>query len=245
MLDKSIFISTDKAVARAGSDDPREIMDAYNIELVDLHGTIVAYAVRISYLVYIGINKKLDDFTWALAAWHELTHVFEKDINDPAFMKMENGIFVQEVDSYFISQREKVCNLVSADHNIDTGIVREMIGYDNPVMKDYRNLCTAQKDVAKAYEQLRSTVRLGAYGTKLACKMADYEHQMRTLNDRRTDLEAEMLQMGCTNTLSQIAAEIGCSVTILKYKLEAMRLRGMDINLQELASFDKVFDKLA
>ena len=45
---------------------------------------------------------------------------------------------------------------------------------------------------------------------------------------------------------SQIAAELGCSLTVLKYKLEAMRLRGMDdINLQELASYDKVFDKLA
>ena len=245
MLDKSIFISTDRAAARAGSDDPREIMEKYNFGLVDLNGTIIAYAVRISRLVYIGINRKLDAFTWALAAWHELTHVFEKDIDDPAFIKMEKGIFVQEVDSRFISRREKVCNLVSADHNIDTGIVREMIGYDDPVMKDYRHLCAAQKDVTRAYEQLRSTVKHDVYGAKLACKMADYEQQIRTLNDRRADLEAEMLQMGCTRTLSQIAAELGCSVTILKYKLEAMRLRGMDINLQELASFDKVFDKLA
>ena len=247
MLDKSIFISTDTAIAAAGSDDPFAVMEHYNIPLLPLHGTIIAYAVRISYLALIGINEKLDPFVRALAAWHELTHVFEKDIDDPAFaFKEDKGIFTMEVDSWSISRREKACNLVSADHNIDTGVVREMIGYDNPVMKDYRKLCSAQRDTTKAYEQLRSSLALTAHGTLVSCRMAEYEKQLRSLNNRRMDLEAEMLGMGCTMTLPQIAAELGCSLTVLKYKLEAMRLRGMDdINLQELASYDKVFDKLA
>jgi len=245
MLDKSIFISTDAAIAAAGTSDPYAVMEYHNIPLVPLYGTIIAYAVRISYLALIGINEKLDPFTKALAAWHELTHVFEKDIDDPAFaFKEDNGIFTMEVDSHFISKREKVCNLVSADHNIDTGLVSEMIGYDNSVMKDYRKLCSAQREVSRAYEQLRSSLSRTAHGTGAACRMAQYEKQLRALNNRRIDLEAEMLADNCTMTLPQIAAELGCSLTVLKYKLEAMRLRGMDIDLQELASFDKIFEKL-
>jgi len=247
MLDKSIFISTDTAIAATGSDDPFAVMEYYNIPLIPLYGTIIAYAVRISYLAMIGINEKLDRFIRSLVAWHELTHVFERDIDDPAFaFKEDKGIFTMEVDSWFISRREKVCNLVSADHNIDTGLVREMIGYDNSIMKDYRKLCAAQRETTKAYEQLRSSLALNTHGTAVSCRMAEYEKQLQSLNNRRIDLEAVMIADNCTMSLSQIAAELGCSVTVLKYKLEAMRLRGMDdINLQELAAFDKVFDKLA
>ena len=245
MLDKSIFISTDAAIAAAGTSDPFAVMECHNIPLIPLHGTIIAYAVRISSLALIGINVKLDPFTRALAAWHELTHVFEGDIDDPAFtFKEDKGIFTMEVDSYFISKREKVCNLVSADHNIDTGLVREMIGYDNSVMRDYRKLCSAQREIGEAYEQLRSSLSLTTHGASTACQMVEYEKQLRVLNNRRIDLETEMLADNCTMPLPQIAAQLGCSLTVLKYKLEAMRLRGMDIDLQELASFDKVFEKL-
>ena len=36
MLDKSIFISTDTAIAAAGSDDPFAVMEYYNIPLIPI-----------------------------------------------------------------------------------------------------------------------------------------------------------------------------------------------------------------
>ena len=47
--------------------------------------------------------------------------------------------------------------------------------------------------------------------------------------------------MNCVLSLSEIAHEIGTTETILKYKLEAMRIRGHDIDIQELERYDRVF----
>ena len=42
-------------------------------------------------------------------------------------------------------------------------------------------------------------------------------------------------------SISEIAKELGTTDTILKYKIEAMRIRGYDIDIQELERYDQVF----
>ena len=48
--------------------------------------------------------------------------------------------------------------------------------------------------------------------------------------------------LGCCRTFSEIAAELGITESILRYKLEAMRLQGMDIDRQELERYSKMFN---
>lgn len=50
-----------------------------------------------------------------------------------------------------------------------------------------------------------------------------------------------MTAMNYVRSLSEIAREIGTTEVILKYKLEAMRIRGYDIDIQELERYDQVF----
>ena len=47
--------------------------------------------------------------------------------------------------------------------------------------------------------------------------------------------------MGCRHSFREIADELGTTETILKYKLEALRIRGYDIDTLELERYDKVF----
>ena len=44
-------------------------------------------------------------------------------------------------------------------------------------------------------------------------------------------------------TISQIASEYGVPDHYVEYKLEALRLQGLDIDVQELKSYKDVFSK--
>ena len=50
-----------------------------------------------------------------------------------------------------------------------------------------------------------------------------------------------MMDTNCFLTIPGMAAELGTTETILRYKLEAMRLRGIDIDRQELERYNHVF----
>ena len=47
--------------------------------------------------------------------------------------------------------------------------------------------------------------------------------------------------MNCVNTISEIADELSANEVIIKYKFEALRIRGYDIDTQELENYNKVF----
>ena len=47
--------------------------------------------------------------------------------------------------------------------------------------------------------------------------------------------------VNCVLSLSEITHELGVTDVILKYKLEAMRIRGYDIDVQELERYSHVF----
>ena len=71
-------------------------------------------------------------------------------------------------------------------------------------------------------------------------RLAEYRRVLRDLNEKRMDLESEMVAINCVNSFSEIAGELGTSEIILKYKLKAMR-SGYDIDVDELERYDQVF----
>ena len=72
-------------------------------------------------------------------------------------------------------------------------------------------------------------------------RLAEYQRSLKDLEDKKQELESDIAAMGCRHSFREIADELGTTETILKYKLEALRIRGYDIDTLELERYDKVF----
>ena len=68
-----------------------------------------------------------------------------------------------------------------------------------------------------------------------------FDKALRKLEERKNDLESEMVAMNCCKSFFEMASELNTTETVLRYKLEAMRLHGEDIDRQELERYDQVF----
>ena len=68
-----------------------------------------------------------------------------------------------------------------------------------------------------------------------------FDKALRKLEERKNDLESEMGAMNCCKSFFEMASELNTTETVLRYKLEAMRLHGEDIDRQELERYDQVF----
>ena len=55
-------------------------------------------------------------------------------------------------------------------------------------------------------------------------------------------MESDLVYSNCCKTFSEMAAELDISESILRYKLEALNMKGMDIDRQELERYDRIFD---
>ena len=50
--------------------------------------------------------------------------------------------------------------------------------------------------------------------------------------------------MDISKTLSQVAANLGVTERVLRYKLKALRILGYDVDAQELERYDRMFEKV-
>lgn len=245
-MDEDIFAATDAAIAKAkGSKDPEVIADFYRSKILigsPLEGAIIGMSFRCSTLGVISVNRNLDAVWRMFAYWHELAHVFRKHIDEPEFgFHQDRGLFTVALDSHTISKQEREANIISAEYNLDTGEVLELIGYNNQTMQDYRRLKQYQEQLSSAYDTLRFST-FGEHPTNtVKYRMAEYRRALQELDEKRADLESDLAAMHCIKSFSEIAGELGTNEIILKYKLEAMRIRGYDIDAQELEQYNKVF----
>lgn len=243
-MEDDIFSVTDEAIAKAGGTKDPEVVARRNGILVaePLTGSIVGMSMRYAYLGTIAVNQNLEQMWRLFTLWHELGHVFRKHVDDPAFnFHQDKGIFTYAVDSRAISCQEREANLISAEYNLDTDEILELIGYNNRTMKDYRELKRKQEETAQAYQNLCYSANAERLTNMMRYRLAAYRRALQELDERRYDLESEMTAMNCCRSFSEIAGELGTSEIILKYKLEAMRIRGYDIDVAELERYDQVF----
>ena len=241
-MDEDIFQAAEKAIQAAGSKDPRDVAEHFGILVVDLKGTIAGYATRYSRLPVIGLNINLDDLWYRFGGWHELDHVFSGDIYNPGFQggHRDGGFFMQEVDCRTIPRHELRANLVSANVNIEDDIVIEVTNYDSRMMQDYRRMKAYLEKLSNAYEQLRFSTQVSS-SALLKTRMHELRRKIQGTSETLNDMEAEMISSNCCKTFHDIACEIGVPERIFRYKLEAMRLRGYDIDPQELERYDEMF----
>jgi biotin operon repressor len=239
LISNSIFSIIEDKIKQAGSSDPREVADHFGILVVDLFGTIAGYATHYSFLPVIGLNRKLDDMWYMFGGWHELTHIFDGHIYESSFTNghYDNGFFSQSVDSRTVSVHEKTANLVSANVTISDEDVFRVTGYNTPSMCSYRELKAIQKELTQTFKQLQSSADSPIVRTKLQ----ELRRQLEKTGSSIADLEFDIMLSDSYKSFSDMAEELGISERILHYKLEAMRLRGIDIDRQELEHYDTMF----
>ena len=244
-MEDNIFAVALEAIAAVGSKDPFAAADYLGILPVDISGSILGYAALYNdKYPAIGLNTKLDPVWRMFGGWHEIGHVLFGDVFDKALQKrgiFDTGFFMQEVDSKTIAQHEKRTNLFSADVCLSDDDVAEVTRYNSPLMQSYRRVLAYQEKLVHSYEQLRFSVQAESPSTLLITRMKSYQNDLRKLEERKNDLESEMVAMNCCKSFFEMASELNTTETVLRYKLEAMRLHGEDIDRQELERYDQVF----
>ena len=76
------------------------------------------------------------------------------------------------------------------------------------------------------------------------CVLGPCTNETPSSGDKLRNMEDEMISCNYNKTFSEMAMDLGISERILRYKLEAMRLKGADIDPQELERYDRMFDNV-
>lgn len=240
-LEEDIFSVVRQKITKAGTDDPREFADYYHILWIPLKGTITGYAASYSVIAAIGINERLTGTWLRFAAWHELGHVLAGHIYEQGRL-LDNGFFTQEVDSRTIPRHENTANLISADVCVRDDDVLRVSNYNSDTILAYRRMKAYQDRLVRDFETLRLTYNRENASPLLETQMQNLKHKIKGVSETLNDMESEMNALNFCKTFHDMADELGISERILRYKLEAMRRRGLDIDRQELENYGKMFE---
>lgn len=243
-----------KLYETAGTKDPREVARMLDIIVSDLTGSITGFATAIRtegdrmMVPVIGLNEKLEEGMYIATGAHEIAHVVDGHVyaaSSGSYMD-EGSIFRHGIDSRCLSWDEKRCNLAAADICLEDEDVFRVTGYDNCHMRRYRELMAQQKLLSVSPQRCLQAVPYSDGSVyvpeKTRIRAEAYWKSVRELGEHLREEEAFLAQLNLVKSFSEIAAELGTTETILHYKLEAMRLRGLDIDRQELASYNRVFE---
>ena len=241
-MEDALFQSADKAIQAAGSKDPREVAEYFGILVVDLKGSIAGYAAHYAAVPAIGLNVRLDTLWYRFGGWHELAHVFSGDIYRPGFQggHGDGGFFTQEVDCRAIPRHELRANLVSANVNIEDDAVFALTNYHSPVMREYRNTKANLEKLSQSYKQLCLSME-DVSSALLKTRTQELRREIRSVRETLREMEEELASVNCGRTFGEMASVLGVPERLFRYKLEAMRLRGFEIDPQELERYNKVF----
>ena len=244
-MEDDIFSLVKRIIKEAGTTDPREVAEYKKIMFIDLKGTIAGYAALYENIIpAIGLNVRLEGFWYMFGGWHELTHVFADDIRHTGLKNglMDSQYCRQDIDDLSVPRHEKTANLVAADVTVPDDPVIELIGYNNPSMQSYRRLKAYHDKLTHEFENLRCSFDFSNPSVTLKTQVHDLRRKIKGVSDTISEMESEMVCSNSCKTFSEIAAELGVTEGILRYKLEAMRLQGMDIDRQELERYNRVFE---
>lgn len=238
------FAASDALIKRTGSSDPMEVIERNNIVYSDLTGSIVGMASKYQSLYTLGVNCRLNYVMRLYALWHEIGHIClgHIDVLPTNTAHSDIYLFTQEVDSRLIPRQERDANIISAEYCVSTDSVLDMIAYNSKAMQDYRKLKATQKQLNEDYKRFCSSVNAEhRIPNMMKYRLVEYQKGLKNMEERKQYLEAEIAEMGCCLSCREMADQLGTSETIVKYKLEALRIRGYDIDTLELERYDRVF----
>lgn len=246
-----IFNKIDKIIKKIGSDNPEEVAAYLDYEVIPLISSIVGYIAKIKNQTIIGVNSKLSHVKRKFDLWHEIGHGILGHLNESDFTgfgnyHLDQTLFApnQQLNSKTISRHEREANLIAAEYSIDTTKVLEMTGYNNSVIKQFRSLKNTQQQLRQEYEKLLFAVNSKSCSETQKIRLVEYKNELAKLDEKKQELGAEISECG-TSSIPEIARCLNTSSIIVEYKLEALRIRGYNIEGIELATYNKVFKQEA
>ncbi len=246
------FYKIDNIIKKIGSNNPEEVASYLNYEIVPLTSSLVGYIARIKNQTIIGINSRLSPIKRKFDIWHEIGHGILGHLNESTFTSFGNyhldeTLFApnQQLNSKTLSRHEREANLVAAEYSIDTFKILEMIGYNNSVIKQFRNLTTVQQQLRREYETLLFAFQNNSNNSKIQnYRLIEYKKELAKLDEKKLELGREISEYEILS-IPEIARNLHTSSIIIEYKLEAIRQRGYDIDSIELPNYNKVFKQEA
>ena len=243
MIDGDIFKKMNEIVDEVGP-DPKAVSHKLDAKMHPAYGTINGMVTRVLRHNHICLNENQPEFQRIFANWHEDFHILDGHLEMAGFLNSEG--FHVDVDSFsssfshhLVVYTEKIANLGAADQMMDSGDILMRLGYG--ALEEYRQARRQYLRLLETYRRLREALEYST-SIKLKCQFADAQNALRKSYEKVCDLE-DNTTMGDFMTIPQIAAEYGYPEHYVQYKLEALRIQGFDIDIQELKSYEKVFTK--
>ncbi len=245
------FKKIDKIIKKIGSDNPKEVAAFLNYEIIMLSSSLIGYITRIKNQIFIGINEHLSPTVMKFDEWHEighgvLGHLKEYDFAQNSNCHLDLSLLEpsQQLNSKTISIYEREANIFAAEYSIETSKILEMTGYNNSVIQQFRTLKETQQQLRQEYEKLLFAIQRENTSETQKYKLTEYKKELAKLDEKKQELGDEIAQCGILS-VPEIANHLNTSSIIIEYKLEAMRLRGYNIEGVELATYNKVFKQEA
>lgn len=243
ILNTNVLERMDVLVARAGTSDPYELADFLRVFIQDLTSNkLIAFVMKKSGVTCIGLNARLNFAKKMVILMHELTHVVchIDFINSFGIGYGEINAF-QSLKHRNIVRQEYEANVVAADFNLPTDEVLEMLGYNNNSLREYRRILAAFKRHQNEYEQFLASVIFTTKSNYTRQKLLNWKRRMKEWQDELEEMQHDLTYSGDFMTTAEIAGEFGLPQSIVDYKLEALRLRGYDLDAVELVRHNQVF----
>jgi len=240
---EDVLARVDQLKGETASDDPLVIAKHLKIETVPMEGSIKGYAMHISVIELIGYNVNLNAIWQSFSTWHELTHVFDKHIYEPGVSFLCDGSFCEEsVYSNNIPRHERIANFAAAHAVLNDDDVMEATGFSIPAYREYRKLSAEYTKFCRRYEDLRDVIRFSRPSRSMLTQLNNLRRSIHSTSEELKELEDELVNCYGPRTLEDAACDLGTEIRILEYKLEGMRLRGLDIDPHELEQYNKMFE---
>ena len=232
----------DALVARAGTSDPYELADFLKAPIRYMNSKkLIAFILMQSGIPCIALNNRLNTMKRMFVLMHEVAHVaFHLDYLRNVGNLGETAAF-QPWKHQAIARQEYEANLVAADFNIDTDEVLEMLGYNNTALKEYRRYLAAFERHQQEYEQFLSSTIFTSRSKMARHKLLDWQKRMRRWQKELEEMRLDLTCSGEFMNTAEIAGALGVLQSMVEYKLEALRLRGYDLDEMELVSYKQVF----
>ena len=232
----------DNLVSQAGTSNSYELADYLNAHIGDITSPkLLAFVVRRSGIVCIGLNPHLPDHIKEVILMHEVAHVaFHLNFFDnQVFFHGENSF--QSLKNQTIAIQEYEANLVAADFCLDTDDILDKLGYNLHSLQRYLEYLEDFKRHQAKYESFLSYTVFSADDKWTQKKLLNWKREMKTWEQELEDMQRNLTYEGNLMTPEEIAREYDIPVAIVEYKIEALRHRGYVTPNVELASYAQVF----
>ena len=242
-MTNDIYSLVDQLKEEYKTDDPTEIARQSDIEVIDLYGTIPGYAMRISRVDIMGLNVNLSTTWYRYTGWHELGHIKDGHVRmEGCSQLLDQDLTNCSYRNNLIPYHEKIANLGAAHAVLDDQDVLDATGYDQNAYREYRRLSAEYAKFCQKYQDLLDLLRFQKPTESLLIKLKNLRRNIRTTSEELKELESDFISISAYRSFEDIAADLGTHPNILGYKLEGMRLRGLDIDPREIEQYSKTFD---